>query len=86
MNDAIVVALIGGLCTAIPTVVCTWFSNNKNQAVINAKVDANNQFLSHEIKELKSQVEKHNSIIERTYHLEEQVHLINQKVDLYHKE
>ena len=84
MSDAITIALIGGLCTAIPTVLCTWISNSNNQKVINAKFDANNEFVNHEIKELKAQVEKHNKVVERTYHLEEEVKLIKQKVDFYH--
>lgn len=86
MSDAITVALIGGLCTAIPTVLCTWISNSNNQKVINAKFDANNEFVNHEIRELKAQVEKHNKVVERTYHLEEEVRLINEKMKIYHHE
>jgi hypothetical protein len=85
MSDAIIVALIGGLCTAVPTVIATWVSNSKNQAVINAKVDANNQFMSHQIKELSAKVEKHNEVVERTFHLEEEVRAINEKMKIYHQ-
>ena len=80
----IMAALIGGIVTSIPTVLSVIASNNKNQAVINAKFDANNQFVSHEINELRSQVEKHNKVVERTYHLEEKVHLLEEKMKIYH--
>jgi hypothetical protein len=86
MNETVLVAIIGGLCTAIPTVISTILVNNKNQAVFSAKVEANNKFINYQIDELKAQVEKHNGIVERTYHLEEQVHVLKSKMEMYHNE
>lgn len=85
MNETIWVAIIGGLLTAIPSVITTIVSNNKAQAVLIAKVEANNQMVKYQIDELKKQVEKHNGVVERTYHLEEQVHVLQEKMDMYHK-
>jgi hypothetical protein len=85
MNETIWVAIIGGLLTAIPSVIATIVSNNKAQAVLIAKVEANNQMVKYQIDELKKQVEKHNGVVERTYHLEEQVHVLQEKMDMYHK-
>lgn len=86
MDSTVWVAIIGGLCTAIPTVFATIISNNKNQAVINAKFDANNQFTTYQINELKDRVEKHNKVIERTYHIEEDVRVLKEKMAMYHHE
>lgn len=85
MNETIWVAIIGGLLTAIPSVIATIVSNNKAQAVLIANVEANNQMVKYQIDELKKQVEKHNGVVERTYHLEEQVHVLQEKMDMYHK-
>jgi hypothetical protein len=41
--------------------------------------------VKYQIDELKKQVEKHNGVVERTYHLEEQVHVLQEKMDMYHK-
>ena len=73
MSDTIVVAIVGGLCTAIPSVLATIISNNKAQALMNYRIE-----------QLDDKVEKHNKVVERTYHLEEEVKLIKQKVDFYH--
>ena len=73
MSDTIIVALIGGLCASIPSVLATIMSNNKAQALMNYKID-----------QLDKKVEKHNKVIERTYKLEEEVHILEGRMDAYH--
>ena len=54
MDTTIIVAIISGLCVAIPSLLATYFSNNKTSALTQYKIE-----------ELTKHVEKHNSVIER---------------------
>ena len=60
--EAIITAIIGGLCVAIPNIIATISSNKKSTALITYRVD-----------KLEKKVEKHNSVVERTFRLEEDV-------------
>lgn len=62
MDPVVQTAIISGLCVAIPSVIAT-FSANKN----------NRTLLEYRIKELEKKMDKHNSVIERVYILEEEV-------------
>ena len=50
MTEAVIVALISGLCVAVPSVITTMFSNNKANTLMNYRID-----------ELTKKVEKHNN-------------------------
>ena len=69
MNDVVVTALISGLCVAIPSIVATVFTNSKHQELIEYKID-----------QLEKKVDKHNSVIERTYDLERTVQTLEDKL------
>lgn len=73
MDADVIVAIVSGLCVAIPSVIATISSNQKSQALINYKIE-----------ELDKKVEKHNTVIERTYTLEDEVHIIQEKMKMYH--
>lgn len=60
--EAIITAIIGGVCVAIPNIIATVSSNKKSTALITYRVD-----------ELEKKVEKHNSVVERTFRLEEDI-------------
>lgn len=60
--EAIITAIIGGLCVAVPNIIATVSSNKKSTALITYRVD-----------KLEKKVEKHNSVVERTFRLEEDV-------------
>ena len=60
--EAIITAIIGGLCVAVPNIIATVSSNKKSTALITYRVDT-----------LEKKVEKHNSVVERTFRLEEDV-------------
>lgn len=64
--ESIVVALIGGVVTLVGVVL----SNSRSRAVMEVKID-----------ELSRRVEKHNSLVERTYRLEQDVALVRRDVD-----
>lgn len=54
MSEAVTVALISGLCVAVPSVITNVMSNNKANALMNYRID-----------ELTKKVEKHNNVVER---------------------
>lgn len=70
MSEAIIVAILSLTGTAIGSVVSVLTANR----LTNYKID-----------ELKKTVEKHNSLIDRTYKLERDVTLINEKLDVLDK-
>lgn len=69
--ESIVVAAITGVVTLVGVLL----SNSKSRAVMECKID-----------ELSARVEKHNSMIERQYGIEQDVAVLkNDVVTLYHK-
>ena len=62
MTEAIIVAMITGGISLIGTLATTRSSAKSTQALVDYK-----------LKELKESVDKHNSIVERTYRLEGRV-------------
>lgn len=58
--EAIITAIIGGVCVAIPSIIATISSNKRSTALITYRVE-----------QLEKKVEKHNSVVERTFRLEE---------------
>lgn len=67
MNN-IATALISGLCVAIPSLIATLTTAKKNQDLLNYKID-----------ELTEHVNKHNTLIDRMYKVENRVTLLEQK-------
>lgn len=68
MHD-IWVAVISGLCVAIPSLIATMSSNKKTTSL-----------MMYRIEQLEKKQDKHNTLIERTYKLEEDVKLIKEEV------
>lgn len=64
MNPEIIVALIAGVVSVLGVIL----TNN-----------ASNKIMQEQIKELTHQVEKHNSVIERTYEAEKQIDVLKEK-------
>ena len=62
MSDAIIVALITAVITGGFSFLGVYVSNRKSQAVI-----------AYRIEQLEKKVERHNSLVERTYKLEGRV-------------
>lgn len=60
--ENIVVAVVSGLCTAVPSIIAVVSSNKKNQAVTDYKID-----------ELTREVRIHNNFAQRVPILEEKV-------------
>ena len=75
MESTVITALISGLFVAIPSLYATVSSNRKSQALLEYKIE-----------ELDKKVEKHNNIIERTYALEDEVHILEEKMKIFHND
>lgn len=73
--EQIIIALIGGLCVAIPNIIATIITN-KNQA----------NLIKYRIDELDAKVNKHNNLIERMYSVEARVTTLEEKVNAKSKE
>lgn len=73
MDQNIITALISGACAAIPSIIATIVVNSKSRALMEYRID-----------QLDKKVEKHNNVIERTFKLEEEVHVIEEKIHMYH--
>ena len=61
MNE-IIVALVGGLCVGIPSVIATIVTNRKTTSL-----------LLYRVEQLEKKQDKHNSVLERHYKLAEEV-------------
>lgn len=70
MSDAIIIALIGGVCTAIPSLIATIIINNKSTAVMQYKID-----------DLTKKVEKHNNVVERMAIAENSIKSAHHRID-----
>lgn len=81
MPETIIVALIGGLCTAIPSIIATIALNNKNQAIMETKMDDNQKFVEYKITELTKRVEQHNGLVERMALQERETNAIWKRID-----
>lgn len=69
MITQIIVALISGLCVAIPSIIATISANKKN-----------NDLVLFRINELDQKVHEHNNLIDRMYKIEGRVSILeNQK-------
>ena len=69
MNE-IVVSIISGLCVAIPSVFATITTNKKNKDLTIYRID-----------KLEEKVDKHNSVIERTFKIEEDIKNIKEDIE-----
>ena len=72
--------VIAAVISAVAAItVCIINSNSQNKKII-AEMDKHNELQAYQIQELKKQVEKHNSVIERTYKLEKEQELEGEKI------
>ena len=65
----ILVAIISGLCVAVPSIIATISSNKKN-----------NDLVLYRINELDKRVSAHNNLIDRMYRVEGDIKILNEKI------
>lgn len=65
----IAVAVISGLCVAVPSVIATITANKKSSAITDFKIE-----------ELTKKVNLHNNLIDRMYHVESRVTVLEEEM------
>ena len=77
MTESIQIAIISGLCVAVPSLVGTIVTavinnsaNKKQNEATAKKSDENTKLTIYRIEQLEDKVNKHNSVVERTFKLE----------------
>lgn len=65
----ILVAVISGLCVAVPSVIATISSNKRNNDLVIYRID-----------ELDKKVHEHNNLIDRMYKAEQSIKVIEEKI------
>ena len=65
----ILIAIISGLCVAVPSIIATVSSNKKN-----------NDLVIYRINELDQKVHEHNNLIERMFNIEKKVSILEEKL------
>lgn len=63
------VAVVSGLCVAVPSVIATITANKKSSAITDLKIE-----------ELTKKVNAHNNLIDRMYHVETRVAVIEDEL------
>lgn len=63
------IAIVSGLCVAVPSVIATITANKKSSAITDLKIE-----------ELTKKVNAHNNLIERMYHVETRVTVIEDEL------
>lgn len=65
ITDAVIVAVVTGAITLVGTIITVVFSNNATQIKIQAELDKHNAIQDERIKNLTTEVQKHNAFAER---------------------
>ena len=65
----VIVAIISGLCVAIPSIISTVIVNNRNKNLLIYRVDR-----------LEEKVGKHNNLIDRMYKVESRVTVLEDEI------
>lgn len=75
MTSEMIVALITGGCSLIGVIVSNVFANKKVQN----SIETHQAVTDEQIKALSNRVEKHNSVIDRTYVVEQRLEVLTEK-------
>lgn len=84
MDSTIIVALITGLCAAIPSLIATLVSSNNSKK----QTEESRKLTVYRLDQLEKKMDKHNSVMERTFILEEKIQEMTndiKELKSYHK-
>lgn len=79
MNNEAIVALISGLCVAVPTIITTVITTVSSNKTNNRLIDERLKYMGEQIQNLTSKVEKHNEFNDRLIIVEEAVKRLDHK-------
>lgn len=87
MTEAVIVALITGACAIIAQVMISkqsakdlYAELDKRSELSDAKIHGELDVLKQEVLTLRTETQKHNKVVERTYKLEERVSVNEEKI------
>ena len=87
MSEAVIVALLSGGLTLAGTIITVVLSHRstiatleKNSELADQQIKGEIGIVNEKIEELSRRVEKHNQVVERTYALEQQYAVLDEKV------
>ena len=69
MSETLLVAIVTGGLALLGTLAGSFFANRKSSALI-----------AYRLEQLEKKVDKHNSVVERTYDLEQRVQVLDERV------
>ena len=82
MSDNILIAIISGLCVAVPSVIATWKSSGKANALMQYKIND----MDIKINEMSKKIDSNNEALKKTIVLEQKIKSMNYRInDLEHK-
>lgn len=76
MSEAIIVALITGVCSVGGVVISNIASNNK----MSAQFKINQALIEQKLETMNEQLKKHNSLVDRMYKVEKDVAVIKEQL------
>ena len=72
--------IIGALISAVAAIVVCVISSSVQHSRVTAEIDKQNALLNQELGHLRKEVERHNSIVERTVELEKFAKVFEEKI------
>ena len=75
-------AILAALISAASAIVVCVINANSNHKKLLAELDKRDELQAYRITQLEKKVDKHNNLVERTYHLEEQATLSREKISV----
>ena len=88
MSEAVIAALITGACAIAAQMIISHNSNQKLYMELDKRMELSDKEIKGKmdvfdtkLTNLTDKVEKHNSVVERTYRLEEQMKVANHRID-----
>lgn len=77
-----ITSIITGLISAAAAIVVCLINNSVQRAEADKKHEAAIMLINYQIEELKKSVEKHNTMVERTYELEKRQGVVEEKISV----
>lgn len=73
-------AIISAIVSSVAAIVVCVINNNANQKKLLSELEKRDAIQAYRIEQLEKKVDKHNSIVERTYHLEEKEAVLTEQI------
>ena len=72
--------ILSAIISAAAAIVVSIINSNYQHRRLLAELEKHDEMNAYRIEQLEKKVDKHNSLVERTYRLEEEAHVLDEKV------